>query len=315
MSQTEDLPWIREKTQRASDDVSDLIERAIHELLSGDFRTAESFLRAIDRDELVKEREAALLYVAARRPYFTQKESSGTKSVRKAVTTSVADGVFTRDCYICRYAHCRKRTIDLRVLKLLSRAFPDALPYRNRNWKPVIDHIVYWTCSASIEHAVSIRNGGTSNPNNLLTACYQCNDVKNMYRAENLGWVVIESDASEWSGLTSHLPDLKMALASYLKIEVPTRETTVMTEEGNTRSVFKEGNLIKAVLPGKEQPRSYRVGIVDGTRAVIYEMWRNNKTGAWEQGRPNIVDKTDLGVIAVVMERAPSQGAPITSPN
>ena len=72
---------------------------------------------------------------------------------------------------------------------MLSALFPEIIPYRN-NWRPLEDHILYWTYAASLEHHVSFPHGGTSDPKNLITACYQCNDIKNMIRVDELGWKV-----------------------------------------------------------------------------------------------------------------------------
>jgi hypothetical protein len=119
---------------------------------------------------------------------------------------------FARDRYTCRYAHCGRPTIALDVLKLLSRAFPDIMPYQS-NWRPVDRHILYWVYSASLEHHVAFPAGGTSDASNLLTACYLCNDVKNCIPAEVLGWKVLEPADSSWSGLTEFLPRLRTAVA------------------------------------------------------------------------------------------------------
>jgi 5-methylcytosine-specific restriction endonuclease McrA len=119
---------------------------------------------------------------------------------------------FARDRYTCRYQHCQRPTIDLAVLKLLSKAFPDVLPY-HPNWRPVNHHILYWTYSTSLEHRVPFPAGGTSAADNLLTACYQCNDVKTYLPLEVLGWTVSPPTDTNWVGLTEYLSPLRAAVA------------------------------------------------------------------------------------------------------
>ncbi len=108
-------------------------------------------------------------------------------TAQSPVRASDMMSAFTRDRFTCRYEHCRRRTIYAPVLKHLSRMLPDILPYQ-KNWRPVEDHILYWTWSTSLEHKVSFPFGGTSAPDNLITSCYQCNDLKNILPYEDLGW-------------------------------------------------------------------------------------------------------------------------------
>jgi 5-methylcytosine-specific restriction endonuclease McrA len=75
----------------------------------------------------------------------------------------------------------------------------------------VEEHILYLTYGTSLEHAISFPNGGTSNPENLITACYQCNDTKNMLDTSELGWEVARVEDMEWDGLSGYLPELLAA--------------------------------------------------------------------------------------------------------
>lgn len=86
------------------------------------------------------------------------------------------------------------------------------MPY-HPNWKPVEQHALYWTCSTSLEHLVSFPAGGTSAVENLITSCYQCNDIKNRLPLALLGWDVAERVDADWDGLTGLLPELRAALA------------------------------------------------------------------------------------------------------
>jgi hypothetical protein len=117
---------------------------------------------------------------------------------------------FRRDHFVCRYQHCGRRTIYVPVLRALSALFPDLIPYQ-KNWRPIQDHILYWTYGTSIDHRISFPHGGTSSPDNLITACFMGNDIKNMMDAAVLGWRVGAIRSEEWDGLRSYARDLEDA--------------------------------------------------------------------------------------------------------
>lgn len=114
--------------------------------------------------------------------------------------------VFARDRWTCRF--CGSRTIDLRVLKLVSRAFPTEFPYHS-HWKFGHSHLIYWTHSTSLEHVVPIARGGLDESSNFVTTCYACNDARGHYLLDELGWALREPTSSTWLGLTEYLPALK----------------------------------------------------------------------------------------------------------
>lgn len=201
------------------DPIASHIERAVVALLADRGLEARAELLAIDYRRLVEIRTAAHSRVWAAggvaAGYKPPLPGAGRQPARQADIRAT----FARDRYTCRYAHCQRPTIDLGVLKLLSKAFPDVLPYHS-NWRPVDRHILYWTCSTSLEHRVPFPAGGTSAADNLLTACYQCNDVKNFLPLDVLGWTVSPPTDASWKGLTEYLSPLRAAVA-----RVQSRET------------------------------------------------------------------------------------------
>lgn len=196
------------------DSTAYLIERAVIALSAGRHSDAESALRAVDYPALVQARRAAMNRVWRPAGVASGYKSPFPRAKRLEPRSAEVRATFIRDAYVCRYSHCRRRTISLDVLKLLSKAFPDVLPY-HPNWKPVESHILYWTYSTSLEHRVSFPSGGTSAAENLLTACYQCNDIKSHLPVELLGWSVdTPPERLEWDGLTRHLPTLRQVVAA-----------------------------------------------------------------------------------------------------
>ena len=197
------------------DSVASLIERAVIALSACRHSDAESALLAVDYPALVQARREAMNRVWGPAGAAAGYKSPFPLAKRLAPRSSDVRATFVREGYVCRYSHCRRRTISLDVLKLLSKAFPDVLPY-HPNWKPVENHILYWAYSTSLEHRVPFPSGGTSSAENLLTACYMCNDVKKHLPVELLGWTIDPlPDGSEWDGLTRHLPSLRQVVVAH----------------------------------------------------------------------------------------------------
>jgi hypothetical protein len=200
---------------REPDPVPDLVKQTVELVLGGQPDEVRVVWARIDTKRLVSERKMALRVRHARvfRAAIWEQEPQRGRSAgvlrgrRVAVSQSSRLAIFRRDHFVCRYSHCRRRTLYVPVLRALSGLFPDLISYQS-NWRPVEEHILYWTYATSLEHAISFPNGGTSNPENLITACYQCNDTKNMLDASELGWEVGEPDESEWDGLSECLSEL-----------------------------------------------------------------------------------------------------------
>ena len=189
------------------------LQRAVVSLTRGYPEDAIAAIRAIDCAVLLEIRASAYARVREARRFASLYHPAHPGAKRLPVKREDKRATFIRDRYTCRYAHCLRETVDLDVLKLLSKAFPAVLPYHS-NWRPVADHILYWTYSTSVEHAVPFPAGGNSEPENLLTGCYLCNDVKKHLPADLLGWSVSPVPQSQWRGLTEYLPDLRRAVAN-----------------------------------------------------------------------------------------------------
>ena len=307
------------------DDVPPLIAAAADHLIAGDPLAAEATLLRLDRHALVSARKLAMNEVwspEARRRFAPVR----TVPVRRvAVSGRVAEAAFRRDHFTCRY--CGRRTIHLDVLKLLSRALPRALPY-DPGWKPVEDLIVFWTHSVSIEHHVPLARGGSNDSSNIVTSCYQCNDVKKYYLAEELGWSLRPAKHSEWDGLVSRLPALRLRIGStrvagrpappdtLSQIAAPSRSSSHHEKGRNTAILdvncpapVRAGSLIRARLPGKNSRRSYRVEFVAGQTVGMREMWREGPHRLWVASKAvTHVPVQELEGIELVVDTAPSCG-------
>lgn len=126
--------------------------------------------------------------------------------VGRALTAKEQWRVFRRDGFTCRY--CSKQTIFIPLLRVLSHLYPEKLPF-HPHWRWEATHPVYWTYGSSCDHLVPVSRGGGSSADNLLTACYQCNSIKQHWLVEELRWSVLPTPvAPEWDGLSGSYLDL-----------------------------------------------------------------------------------------------------------
>lgn len=124
---------------------------------------------------------------------------------RMQVSASVQASVFLRDRFICRY--CSRKTIFGPVLRLVSLMAPTAMRY-HPHWKMTECHIAFWRESTSCDHVIPVARGGSSKPDNLITACYMCNSIKQNWLVEELRWNVLPVWDTDWDGLIRYYPEL-----------------------------------------------------------------------------------------------------------
>ena len=132
--------------------------------------------------------------------------SPALRTKRAGVPVAVKREVFARDQYTCRL--CGMQTVDVEVMKALSKAFPAEFPYHPR-WRQDAVSPVYWTHVTSLEHVVPIARGGAHDASNFATSCYACNDARSDYLLEELGWGLREVTTVAWIGLRNYLPGLR----------------------------------------------------------------------------------------------------------
>ncbi len=152
-----------------------LMDRAVRAALQGQSSDAEAALSAIPSELILRED-------------------------RGNIPLPVQAAVFRRDGFVCRY--CGKQTLFVPTLRLLSRRYPDLLPFHS-NWKRGECHPVFWTHSASCDHIIPLARGGCSGPENLATACYMCNDMKSQWLLSELRWTLADPSNEGWDGLSN----------------------------------------------------------------------------------------------------------------
>jgi len=134
----------------------------------------------------------------------TLRHASDGRLSRPVLPTTTIARVFVRDNFTCRY--CGVRTVPPVVLRVLSVLYTDELPY-DPHWKTA--HPMYWKISSSVDHLEAGSSGGDwTDSDNLVTACYQCNQTKSNVSIEHLGWTADQSGVAGWDGLTGFYPAL-----------------------------------------------------------------------------------------------------------
>jgi 5-methylcytosine-specific restriction endonuclease McrA len=125
---------------------------------------------------------------------------------RPSLTPRLQAEVFRRDAFTCRY--CGTRTVPPPVLRVLSALFPVEFPY-HPNWKSDVTHRAHWTISTTCDHVTAGTLGGDwREAENLITACWTCNQRKANLCLEQLGWTLRPVPAPGWDGLVGAYPKL-----------------------------------------------------------------------------------------------------------
>jgi hypothetical protein len=120
--------------------------------------------------------------------------------------------VYERDRYRCRY--CGRQVVLTAVLRMLSRRYPDALPYQ-ANWATSRTHPVFSALSATLDHVEPVAAGGDPlGLSNIVCACWRYNRRKGDLSLEELGWSLREVTDDDWRGLADLYVPLWHALGS-----------------------------------------------------------------------------------------------------
>jgi 5-methylcytosine-specific restriction endonuclease McrA len=189
------------------DDPVDQFTAVVKLLVRGEKDRARAAMLALDLGAIDAVRRTRAAEVAACR---VRVPSRTAPAIQRRTVERDKLAVFARDRWTCRV--CGSRTLDLRVLKLVSRALPVEFPYHS-NWKFGHAHLIYWTRSSSLEHVVPLARGGTDELSNLVTTCYSCNAARSHYLLEEIGWTLRAPASSTWRGLTEYLASLRVAAA------------------------------------------------------------------------------------------------------
>lgn len=275
-----------------------VVQRAIDCVLCGDHQTARDHLSTIDFRGLLLESEAKRRAIQGTRTSLADPR----RSPRGTPSESQKLQIYHRDHFTCWF--CERRTIYSPTLMILSAAFPDILPYRSNNWTPKQDHAIYWTWSTSWDHFRPVARGGSSRPtDNLVTACYQCNDIRGDWLPDEIGWKPTPPKLSNWDGLSGKMPALRNALGlgprSTIAKGVPISGPPPV------------GALIRATIPHRDTQRRapFRVDSIEENYVFLTEMWRGGANQTWRaSSKQKHVALDVLASVELISENAPEIG-------
>lgn len=121
---------------------------------------------------------------------------------KRAVTRETSARIFMRDHFVCRY--CDGKTVLTPVMELLGVLYPDSFPYESAAWRAGVTHPAVIARSPAVDHVEPVSWGGSSDDDNLVTACTPCNSIKADMTIAVLGWEVQPISDTEWDGLARY---------------------------------------------------------------------------------------------------------------
>lgn len=253
------------------DDVVKAVEFAIQLIINDQPEKAVSELSRIETESILAQHKSRQKLYSG----IVAVKSAKQATKRGGLPQNLLDRVFNKSSYTCVY--CNRRTIDLRILKLLNKLLPEAVCYNN-SWSPKADHLLFWVYSASLEHLTAVSQGGEDQECNMAVACYECNAIKSDKDVGQLGWKVTEV-SSDWQGLMNYYDQLNKVVGN--DIGNSNREhvsTSVETTFSKILSVSEliAGGVIRTKLPGKRSRRKYHIDSVDKQGMKLTEIWQED---------------------------------------
>jgi len=135
--------------------------------------------------------------------------------------------ILKRDDYRCRYCGCR--VVDRKAQSALAHALPGAVHWGG---KDIELNAAFYTLKGVLDHVVPHAHGGTSDSDNLVTACQPCNYGKGNWFIEQVGL----SDprlrppvVDGWDGLTRLLTAKLSTMAPSTKPRPTSKPPTAAT--------------------------------------------------------------------------------------
>jgi len=192
------LPPIPEFEEAAT-----LLSQAADAYMSGNHPLCEKLLLAADLRPL---RDFAYLVAGPINPDIHHQSKNPLyiplppRDISRMPSAAETRHVYARDGYRCRF--CETRVIVKEAKKVFQTAFPLAARKGNSN---EANHFGLATLTATIDHIVPFRRGGTHDLSNLVTACGPCQYGRNQWTLEE---VQIEDPrkfspiVDGWDGLT-----------------------------------------------------------------------------------------------------------------
>ncbi len=201
-----EAPWELRRCLRAPipqmDAAADLLSQACDAILAHDHELARALLRQADMPEVHRHASALMgkLDPAIHRLRGCAASAEPAGQGPRMPTLAAQRRVFERDGFRCRFCGCR--VVLPAARKLLREALPGAI-----NWgrTSAEQHAAFYALSATADHVLPYAKGGTSDPGNVVTACWGCNFGRGGYLLAEMGLAdprEREPVRDEWDGLS-----------------------------------------------------------------------------------------------------------------
>ena len=199
---------------------ADLLSTAADSLLSGDFARCSALLVQADMRELrdfsykVAGPISFEVHRQIKMPRFTPTPIEG---IKRMPSKKIERQIYHRDGWRCRY--CGSRVISKEARNIFQRHFPREARKGRTNED---NHFGLATLSATLDHILPHKRGGSNETENLVTACGPCQFGRGVWLLEE---VQVEDPRirppilDEWDGLTrllrNKLPNISSQPTAY----------------------------------------------------------------------------------------------------
>lgn len=192
--------------------VADLLESAANALISGDDQLCAKLLVQSDMRVLreFSYKVSGPISFEIHRQYHLPKFTPYViKDIKRMPQKSVEREVYKRDGWRCRFCNCKV------IIKEARDVFRKYFPIEARKGKTNEDnHFGLATLTATLDHIVPHKRGGSNEPENLVTACGPCQFGRGQWLIEEVELEdprtrPVRKDA--WDGLTRLLGYKKQA--------------------------------------------------------------------------------------------------------
>ncbi len=236
--------WERRRCLRAPipqmDEAAGLLSQACDAYLAHDHGLARALLRQADMpevhrhaSELMGKLDPALHRL---RPVAASIGPAGPGP--RMPTPAAQRRIFERDGFRCRFCGCR--VVLPAARRTLRDALPGAIDWGRTNAE---QHAAFYALSATADHVVPHAKGGTSDPENIVTACWGCNFGRGGYLLAEMGLAdprEREPMRDGWDGLSRVLSREPAATAPRAAHAAPTSIVPRMPKPADSAQWFAE---------------------------------------------------------------------------
>lgn len=138
-------------------------------------------------------------YMKPRRPPRPVASDPESRARRGPYKKPAALRIFLRDGFIDRYFGTR--LLFPPVVRVLSEALPDIVPFESYHWPEDRTHPAYFQATPALDHIRPLCRGGLDTEDNLVSTSYQHNEAKGDCSVEEMGWILHrEGNLADWDG-------------------------------------------------------------------------------------------------------------------